>query len=277
MAQYANDKDWIRVSIHAPARGATHDDGHNQRRELCFNPRARAGRDAGSRWLSTQMTKIGYAFQSTRPRGARLTTTATTSAVNYVSIHAPARGATAKHGCTIAVDQSTVSIHAPARGATRIRASRAIGSMQCFNPRARAGRDGNALRHGHDHDVSIHAPARGATDAANATIAGTRCFNPRARAGRDAQHGDSRSRPTCFNPRARAGRDRRWSVACSAVAGFNPRARAGRDARAARTASSTNGFNPRARAGRDAVDRWQLTALDAFQSTRPRGARQIAR
>ena len=33
------------VSIHAPARGATHGCGRIHRRKICFNPRAREGRD----------------------------------------------------------------------------------------------------------------------------------------------------------------------------------------------------------------------------------------
>ena len=56
------------VSIHAPARGATHrsTDCHQYRRG--FNPRARAGRD-----VQLFTIRAGAAqFQSTRPRGARL-------------------------------------------------------------------------------------------------------------------------------------------------------------------------------------------------------------
>jgi len=56
---------------------------------------------------------------------------------------------------------------------------------------------------------------------------------------------------------------------------FNPRARGGRDKAIITPEYSFKRFNPRARGGRDSVgyeldlEQWQ------FQSTRPRGARQI--
>ncbi len=66
----------------------------------------------------------------------------------FVSIHAPARGATAKHQTD--APAMIVSIHAPARGATNERDTNKYG-MQ----------------------VSIHAPARGATYHLVMTIRGT--------------------------------------------------------------------------------------------------------
>ena len=100
-----------------------------------------------------------------------------------VSIHAPARGATAAeaaHFLSI-VFQSTlprgerhrigaglrdpdwVSIHAPARGATAPSRS-ARRTCWRFNPRSRAGSDDMWWCCGACVDgVSIHAPARGAT------------------------------------------------------------------------------------------------------------------
>ena len=101
-----------RVSIHAPARGATH-----QVRELVvegfsFNSRARKGRDSqcwsqvpGKDVVSihapargaTRMT-VGFPtplwFQFTRPQGARLGGPGVQRTSREVSIHAPARGAT---------------------------------------------------------------------------------------------------------------------------------------------------------------------------------------
>ena len=63
----------------------------------------------------------------------------------FVSIHAPARGATGFWALQEA--QLRVSIHAPARGAT--------GDFGDF----------------HEYiEVSIHAPARGATDVSNALV-----------------------------------------------------------------------------------------------------------
>jgi len=56
-----------RVSIHAPAWGATRYPEVDFREVKCFNPRARVGRD-----LATgMMLPMRGMFQSTRPRGAR--------------------------------------------------------------------------------------------------------------------------------------------------------------------------------------------------------------
>ena len=56
---------------------------------------------------------------------------------------------------------------------------------------------------------------------------------------------------------------------------FNPRARVGRDrARQLRAPRSPN-FNPRARVGRDVCSTSSTIAPFKFQSTRPRGARQL--
>jgi hypothetical protein len=70
-----------------------------------------------------------------------------------------------------------VSIRAPARGATTYDATnRAI----CFNPRARAGRSF------HFSVVSFNPRARAGRDLATADLLPVIiCFNPRARAGRD--------------------------------------------------------------------------------------------
>ena len=88
-------------------------------RELTgFNPRARTGRDKkakiahdeeavfqstrphGARHQAKGCRTFGGVFQSTRPHGARLHSKVETVGFIEVSIHAPARGATA---CTAAV------------------------------------------------------------------------------------------------------------------------------------------------------------------------------
>jgi len=100
-------------------------------------------------------------FQSTRPRGARPVRLCRSYPIHYVSIHAPAGGATdlragvfalvitfqstRPRGARLieaqcAVVRGVVSIHAPAGGATLlpIEGGDCLG---CFNPRARGGRD----------------------------------------------------------------------------------------------------------------------------------------
>jgi len=100
-----------------------------------FNPRARTGRD-----VAAAKDKAITVFQSTRPHGARRTLAPIFRLLHrrfnprartgrdglaqcismqfYVSIHAPARGATGSR--RRAVWGAGVSIHAPARGATAV-------------------------------------------------------------------------------------------------------------------------------------------------------------
>ena len=58
-----------------------------------FNPRARVGRDA----YMLVVSAAAIQFQSTRPRGARHSSTIATMAILFVSIHAPAWGATTQY------------------------------------------------------------------------------------------------------------------------------------------------------------------------------------
>ena len=80
--------------------------------------------------------------------------------VPFVSIHAPARGATwSRHQFGRVV---VVSIHAPARGATHDTGYIFI-ICSSFNPRTREGCDAIQIERELGIAVSIHAPARGAT------------------------------------------------------------------------------------------------------------------
>ena len=182
----------------------------------CFNPRARAGRD-----VQYNLHEVLTPFQSTRPRGARLTGEHV-DVCEYVSIHAPARGATVGSVPTTPLAsfnpraragrddevlkkyfQTTVSIHAPARGATsRLLVER---SARSFNPRARAGRDLSQSQSQSQETVSIHAPARGAT-IASVNLLDHFCFNPRARAGRDGHSRKSRLAAAFQSTRPRGAR-----------------------------------------------------------------------
>ena len=102
------------VSIHAPARGATWSLTRLGVWDLCFNPRARTGRDLtmalglfddnefqstrphGARHHDQPYWPAVKRFQSTRPHGARHAMPPVDALVIIVSIHAPARGATVK-------------------------------------------------------------------------------------------------------------------------------------------------------------------------------------
>ena len=114
-------------------------DGHT---EINFNPRSREGSDKSSQSLS--------------------------NAVNQISIHAPAKGATSFPG-RCASSSLRISIHAPAKGATD---------------------SAHNLRF--IHRISIHAPAKGATIRILWNLFQGRYFNPRSREGSDLQRSDGR-------------------------------------------------------------------------------------
>ena len=168
-------------------------------------------------------------FQFTRPRGARRLDLDHKRAPVLVSIHAPARGATAVEN--LDKTGAPVSIHAPARGATQAAGDRT--PLRSFNSRAREGRDlgdDGLLDLG---GVSIHAPARGATGATNSDLtlqhvsihAPARGATAHVLGGRhEDQFQFTRPRGARrrvrrvrgvharFNSRAREGRDIRWSA-----------------------------------------------------------------
>ena len=94
-------------------RGARREGISNTILLICFNPRAREGRDRksfaantgcsrfqstrprGARQRQYRAPDVGWMFQSTRPRGARRDAFPRAHLRSEVSIHAPARGATA--------------------------------------------------------------------------------------------------------------------------------------------------------------------------------------
>ena len=81
-----------KVSIHAPAWGATTGDDPCVDGDCRFNPRARVGRDV----QRSARRKLVFSFQSTRPRGARRPAMIRALMAIAVSIHAPAWGATTR-------------------------------------------------------------------------------------------------------------------------------------------------------------------------------------
>ena len=143
---------------------------------LNFNPRSREGSDCSIIYIDV---------------------------IDFISIHAPAKGATEK--INISADTDTISIHAPAKGATctfpiphiplkfqstlprreRLRRSvcddlwhgfqstlprrerrhewRTVLRDEYFNPRSREGSDKESGQRVHKGTISIHAPAKGAT------------------------------------------------------------------------------------------------------------------
>ncbi len=162
-----------------------------------------------------------------------------------------------------------VSIHAPARGATTIPGRQK--PTNSFNPRARAGRDGFCFPFLHSPLFQSTRP-RGARPNSRNICAFSTSFNPRARAGRDLPLHLPKGQPLFQSTRPRGARLFEIDDYFSFDVSIHAPARG-----ATRNSASnciTSCFNPRARAGRDQV----LFAYNpniAFQSTRPRGARQL--
>ena len=166
-----------KVSIHAPARGATKNAVREALNKKSFNPRTRKGCDP----LKSVVFMSNFSFNPRTRKGCDVEIMPYTTRI-YVSIHAPARGATNSSKMKILI--ACVSIHAPARGATdcarwsetfklcfnpRTRkgcdVSRDLHFMEqlSFNPRTRKGCDAHLNGLYSPFRVSIHAPARGAT------------------------------------------------------------------------------------------------------------------
>jgi len=123
------------VSIHAPAKGATPAKTLPTNTLLGFNPRAREGRDFHSWYMRLNMPCFNPRAREGRDMQDKLTVLIN----DFVSIHAPAKGATST-----------------ARAWTT--------AHEGFNPRAREGRDARICPSvGAGDIVSIHAPAKGAT------------------------------------------------------------------------------------------------------------------
>ena len=101
-----------------------------------FNPRSREGSDQASDSSYCRTPE----FQSTLPRGERRPSIFFDKSMQTISIHAPARGATAPDTFRLFVSYD-ISIHAPARGAT-LPESYTFHWYVYFNPRSREGSDG---------------------------------------------------------------------------------------------------------------------------------------
>ena len=111
------------------------------------------------------MTRISPStteFQSTLPRGERLSSTWRAAWTRRISIHAPARGAT---GTEVIIRRSQRRNFNPrSREGSDIHHPSASQFHRNFNPRSREGSDDAAVTpEAVDPWISIHAPARGAT------------------------------------------------------------------------------------------------------------------
>ena len=189
------------VSIHAPARGATH--------------------------IPASSTVYGCLFQSTRPHGARQMTVYVPITTCVVSIHAPARGATGQASLPF---RSFRSFNPRARTGRDYRRGHSTHVVIGFNPRARTGRDRGRGSNGYGVlTVSIHAPARGATrDFRGAIIKLFVSIHAPARGATPSCSVSPRKRCVSIHAPAR-GATWTFRVPPFVWDSFNPRARTGRD------------------------------------------------
>ena len=232
------------ISIHAPTRGATTLTVTVAMLSLNFNPRSHEGSDL-CWFLSCPFTHI---FQSTLPRGERRQDAGRCSAVHWISIHAPTRGAThlLPQREISSVFQSTlprgerpasanpafasfvISIHAPTRGATAVSGDSIVFSWISIHAPTR-GATMEYLLINSIKIISIHAPTRGATGTMVGeaiaekfqstlprgerqliclSVAGSGDFNPRSHEGSDFIGSSTLSKYVYFNPRSHEGSDR---------------------------------------------------------------------
>ena len=173
----------IRISIHAPVKGATCETRPVPADEDHFNPRSREGSDSP---LQGVLRVNGISIHAP-VKGATAILFPTMALPRKISIHAPVKGAT----LPLLIDHmpSIISIHAPVKGATWW-----PGPGPCspgnFNPRSREG-----------SDWPWWSTPRTPT-----------YFNPRSREGSDLPRPSSTPKGTYFNPRSREGSDRCWTA-----------------------------------------------------------------
>ena len=169
-----------RVSIHAPAGGATRP--------------ARAGR-------ATAL------FRSTRPQGARRSFNVQVCA----NMRFDPRARRGRDCGLFRIGGAVgVSIHAPAGGAT-MDGGRTTPAIARFDPRARRGRDPRQGEPSVAHAAFRSTRPQGARPVDfSLSILQLTCFDPRARRGRDRPLWTITIRSRSFDPRARRGRDKPW-------------------------------------------------------------------
>ena len=146
----------IKISIHAPAGGATQTAQRWAGVRNYFNSRpCGRGDGRGRSWVSEP-----HEFQFTPLREGRLPLLPLYKIVNTISIHAPAGGATINPEIKIATQ--SISIHAPAGGATKLLTD--VSYLSIISIHAPAGGATVTIHIENTYFlISIHAPAGGAT------------------------------------------------------------------------------------------------------------------
>ena len=166
------------ISIHVPAKRTTSGCSLMGLFQSNFNPRSREGSDL----------QFVYAINKRC----------------FISIHAPAKGATRPAGSVW--PRLVISIHAPVKGATsELQRMGRYHSISIHAPVKGATAKFNILPF--LLFISIHAPVKGATRLLHGPVQPATYFNPRSREGSDFGPADGRKGEVYFNPRSREGSD----------------------------------------------------------------------
>ena len=276
--------DAIKVSIHAPARGATR---HRSRlgRTRCFDPRPRAGGDTHCRRLV--MARMGFDPRpraggdprwpsrrwprrcfDPRPRAGGDRPHAGVIGDSDVSIHAPARGATGQR-----VRQSPTLVEfrsTPPRGGRLRPAAEALALADRFDPRPRAGGDRELSRCSWP-SRSFDPRPRAGGDLATASVLDTASFDPRPRAGGDLLGSRRPARRKMFRSTPPRGGRRVRRRRCLSDVSIHAPARGATGRHAGGPAAQFRSTPPRG--GRPALGA-SSPRPGMFRSTPPRGGRR---
>jgi len=236
---------------------------------LSFNPRTREGCD----FRFAQTYFMFTAFQSTHPRGVRQSLTTRHTTPRFVSIHAPARGATAPPPRL--AYRYDVSIHAPARGATCSISRRFLIYSVSIHAPAR-GATGVSYVYTDKHIVSIHAPARGATMISSSLTCRLlfQSTHPRG-VRRHSMRPDAQYNWSFQSTHPRGVRLAQYDYS-QHICRFNPRTREGCDVRTPSAINSDIRFQSTHPRGVRPFAAPIHLAPPMFQSTHPRGVRPAA-
>ena len=211
------------ISIHAPARGATHSGITLDISIHLFQstlPRGERRYGSASNPADTDYFNPRSREGSDKPRKPRI------HAINYFNPRSREGSDHVgfQHALAILLFQSTLP-----RGERLDYMNDKVILKSNFNPRSREGSDCNC--------TTVHKSDRN--------------FNPRSREGSDREGGEAILKCDNFNPRSREGSDLYLRLPSMLLANFNPRSREGSDLNFPMTGSPLSYFNPRSREGSD--------------------------
>ena len=255
------------ISIHAPAKGATGRIPHKNAIKTNFNPRSREGSDTRS--MADRNTMLNFnprsregsdlivyslklplpLFQSTLPRRERRSKSQILSISAFISIHAPAKGATTgESGVTMPANDFNPRSR---EGSDEIKDKKIL-SIQIFQ--STLPRRERRIHMYQSYFLQVFQSTLPRRERPHSQIINLIVFH--------------------FNPRSREGSDQNSTLHQCNSLNFNPRSREGSDKRIPPVYAVIPNFNPRSREGSDHRLRSSFRMIFRFQSTLPRRERQ---